>query len=260
MLIDVHCWVGEYPFRPVPHPEPAVLRRVLEREGAAGAWVGHLPSAFWRDGHAGNALLAAALAPFAETLRPTPIVRPDWPGWERALDDAARAGAPAVRAYPMQWAMAPDGAAMRALAARCARRGLVLLLTTRFEDGRQRHPLDTAADLPAWAVRTLVRETPAHVLLAAPTREGIEEIAWGLTDAERARIWFDPTWLWGPPEDQFSAVVGAIGAERFVRGSGWPLRLAQQGRALVALSAPELGASLATAAGVEAAARAAAEG
>ena len=44
-MIDVHAFIGPYPFRHLPHPEPAVLTRVLEREGLEGAWVGHLPSA-----------------------------------------------------------------------------------------------------------------------------------------------------------------------------------------------------------------------
>jgi hypothetical protein len=236
-MIDVNCWIGSYPFRPVPHPEPAVLQQVLDREGFSGAWVGHLPSAFWRDAHAGNALLVAALSATSAALQPTPIARPDWPGWEAVVDEAARSGYPAVRAYPMQWGLAPDGGAMRALAAHCARRGRVLLLTTRFEDGRQRHPMDGAGDLPAWAVRSLVRETDATIVLAAAGAEAIAEIAWGVTDEERRRIWFDPTWLWGPPDDQFAPLLRDVGPSRFALGTGWPLRLAQQGRALLALSA-----------------------
>jgi hypothetical protein len=235
-MIDVNAWIGGYPFRDVPHPEPAILLRVLEREGFSGAWVGHLPAAFWRDAHAGNAPLRAALAPFAAQLWPTPIARPDWPGWEEVVDEAARVGEPAIRAYPMQWGLPPDGPAMRSLAHRCAMRGRVLLLTTRFEDGRQRHPMDTVADLPAWSVRELVRQTDASIVVTSAGADAISEIAWGLTDAERERIWFDPTWLWGPPDDQFTQLVGTIGAARFAFGTGWPLRLAQQSRALVALS------------------------
>ncbi|MCU0647791.1 MAG: hypothetical protein MUF00_07330 [Gemmatimonadaceae bacterium] len=259
-MIDVGAWIGDYPFRPVPHPEPAVLVRVLEREGFAGAWVGHLPSAFWRDAHAGNAVLASGLAPFPSVLRPTPVARPDWPGWETVVDDAARTGAPAVRAYPMQWGLSPDGAAMRALADRCARRGRALLLTTRFEDGRQRHPMDQVPDLPAAAVRTLVRETNASVVLTAAGRDGIEEIAWGLTDAERARIWFDCTWLWGPPDAHCAHLFATIGPERFVIATAWPLRLAQQARALLALADPPPRAPLADGAQIEAAAHARAIG
>src|SRR3954469_8894890 len=99
-MIDVNALIGSYPFRYIPHPDPEVLIRVLDREGLDGAWVGHLPSAFYRDPRPGNAALYAALRPFADRLRSTPAIRPNWPHWERELTNAADAGAPAVRAYP----------------------------------------------------------------------------------------------------------------------------------------------------------------
>ena len=36
--------------------------RVLDREGLSGAWVGHLPSAFYRDPTPGNAARAFSAA------------------------------------------------------------------------------------------------------------------------------------------------------------------------------------------------------
>src|SRR5437879_9679617 len=80
-MIDVNTFIGPYPFRYVPHPDPEVLVRVLERENVQAAWVGHLPSAFYRDPSAGNAQLYTALARHLPVLRPAPVVRPDWPGW-----------------------------------------------------------------------------------------------------------------------------------------------------------------------------------
>ncbi|MFN5583078.1 hypothetical protein, partial [Gemmatimonas sp.] len=83
--VDVTAWIGGYPFRDLPHPEPAVLARVLEREGFAAAWVGHLPGAFHRDPVPSNRALYEALAPHRSVLQPAPIIRPDWPGWEEQL-------------------------------------------------------------------------------------------------------------------------------------------------------------------------------
>ena len=42
---------------------------------------------------------------------------------------------------------------------------------------------------------------------------------------------WDFAWVWGPPEDQLAHLVRTIGAERFVFGSHWPLRLTQNSRA-----------------------------
>jgi len=226
--IDVHSYIGPYAFRHVPHPDPDVLVRVLAREGIDGAWVGHLPTPFYRDPTHGNEALYAAIAPHAGVLAPTPCVRPDWPGWEAALREAVERGAAALRAYPPQWGMGPQDASMRALARACGEAGVPLLLTVRFEDLRQRHWLDSAGDLSAAAVRDVVRASPSvRVVVAGAGREMVEETHWGLTPAERARVWWDISWLWGPPEDHLARLFRTIGSERFLFGSGWPLRLTQ---------------------------------
>ena len=239
--IDVNVLVGPYPFRHVPHPDPEVLVRVLAREEVAGAWVGHLPSAWYRDPSPGNDALHAALAPHAATLRAVPCVRPDWPGWERLLADAVDRGAPAVRAYPPQWGIGTGDAAMRALVAACGEAGVAVVLTTRFEDLRQRHWMDAAGDLAGAGLRALARsDARARLVVTAASRELVEEVHWGLTPEERARVWWDISWLWGPPEDHLAHLLRTVGAERFVYGSQWPLRLTQTPRANLALLPPAL--------------------
>ena len=231
-MIDVNTLIGPYPFRFVPHPDPDVLVRVLEREGLSGAWVGHLPSAFYRDPAAGNAQLYTAIAPYAEKLRPAPTIRPDWPHWERALGTATNAGAAAVRVYPQLWQLGPGDGRLADLALACGAARLPLLLTVRFEDLRQRHPLDVAGDLQAAAVRSLARVGPGvRLVVTAASREFIEEVHWGLTPEEQERVVWDFSWVWGPPEDHLAKLFRSIGAHRFVFGTQWPLRLTQNPRA-----------------------------
>ena len=231
-MIDVNTLIGPYPFRYVPHPDPDVLVRVLEREGLSGAWVGHLPSAFYRDPTAGNAQLYTALAPYAAKLRPVPTIRPDWPHWDRALETARNAGAAAVRAYPQLWQLGPGDGRLTELALACGAARLPLLLTVRFEDLRQRHPLDVAGDLQAAIVRSLARVGEGvRLVVTAAGREFIEEVHWGLTPQEQQRVSWDFSWVWGPPEDHLARLFRSIGAERFVFGTQWPLRLTQNPRA-----------------------------
>jgi len=196
-----------------------------------GAWVGHLPSAFYRDPTPGNAALLTALAPFPDVLVPVPTVRPDWPGWRSALERIARDAAPAVRAYPPQWGLGPHDPDMLALARSCGELGLVLVLTVRFEDLRQRHSLDSAGDLSAAGVRALARASDSvRILVTAAGRDMIEEVHWGLTPEEQSRVYWDISWIWGPPEDHLAKLLRSIGASRFVYGTQWPLRLAQTAR------------------------------
>lgn len=229
---DCAAYIGGYPFRELPHPEPDVLVRVLAREGLSGAWVGYLPAAWQRDPTAANEALFAAIAPNRETLHPAPVVRPDWPRWEHALERVVEQGAVAVRAYPMHWGMGPHDAGLRALALACGEHGVPLLLTVRFEDLRQRSALDVAGDLTAAHVRALVRSGPrVRVVVTGAGRELIEETHWGLTPEEQRRVYWDFAWVWGPPEDHFAHLVRTMGAERFVYGTHWPLRLTQNSRA-----------------------------
>lgn len=239
--VDTMAWIGPYPFRELPHPEPAVLVRVLEREGIGAAWVGAMQAPWHRDPAPSNAWLRAQLAPHAGVLHATPCVRPDWPGWERVLDEAVARGERAVCTYPMQQGIAATGDALPALARACAERGLVVRLTVRFEDLRQRHWLDAAGDLTAAHVRALVRADPrVHVVVGGAGKELLEETHWSLTPAEQARCWWDWAWLWGPPEDQFTALVRGLGGARFVFGGHWPLRLVQSPIAVAALGASDL--------------------
>lgn len=235
-LVDVSAWIGSYPFRDLPHPDPEILVRVLERERVARAWVGWLPSAWHRDPAPGNARLLKALAPYRSVLDPAPAIRPDWPGWREELARQVDAGASAVRAYPAQWGLGPGHPALAELARACRAAALPLHITVRVEDLRQRHPHDVAGDVPAATVRALARAgTGCTLVISGGGREFIEEVAWGLTPAERARVWFDFGWVWGPPEEHFAQLVRGLGATQLVYGSQWPLRLVQQSRALVSL-------------------------
>jgi len=231
-MIDCATYIGQYPFRHLPHPDPDVLVRVLAREGLSGAWVGHLPSAWYRDPTPGNEVLLAALEPHRDVLHSAPVVRPGWPHWERALRDVVERGAAAIRAYPMQWGMGPHDPWLRALALACAELDVPLVLTVRFEDLRQRHPLDVAGDLSAAHVRALARAGESvKLVVTGAGREMLEETHWGLTPDEQRRVHWDFAWIWGPPEDHFAHLLRTIGPERFVYGTHWPLRLTQNPRA-----------------------------
>jgi hypothetical protein len=239
-MIDCAAYIGPFPFRELPHPEPAVLARVLAREGLSGAWVGYLPAAWQRDPAPANESLFAALASHAE-LRAAPVVRPDWPGWERRLRNVVERGAAAIRAYPMHWGMGAHDAQMRVLALACGEIGVPLVLTVRFEDLRQRSPLDVAGDLTAAHVRALARAGAAvRLVVTGAGRELLEEVHWGLTPDEQQRVHWDFAWIWGPPEDQLAHLFRTVGASRFVYGTHWPLRLTQAPRANLDLLPPDL--------------------
>jgi predicted TIM-barrel fold metal-dependent hydrolase len=115
---------------------------------------------------------------------------------------------------------------MRKGVAAAADNRLAVLLTVRFEDARQRHPLDRAVDLPPSTVRALARVGPnVRLLVTHAGREFIEEVHFGLTPEEALRVLWDISWLWGPPSNELPALVQSVGIERFTLGTGMPLRI-----------------------------------
>jgi hypothetical protein len=225
MRIDVNSFVGSYPFRRVPGTSVAALLQAMDRVGIDHAWISHLPSVFWRDPAAGNPWLYETAGRFTR-LSPVPAVHPGLAGWEQQVREAVLAQAPAVRCDPMYYGLDPTGEEMRALARCCGREAVPLLLAVRLEDARQRHPNDVAGELPPSAVRTLVRtDSAVRLVVTHADRSFLEEVHFGSTPDEAGRIWWDICWLWGPPEDHLQTVLRTVGIERFVFGTGQPLRL-----------------------------------
>jgi len=225
-LVDHNALVGPYPFRRLPDPTPERLLAELSRLGIGRAWVGHVPSIYYRDVAAGNDELFRLLEPHRSTLLPVPAVNPAYPGWEREVERARAERCPAVRTYPAHYGFAAGGSEMRALGSACANAGVELVLTVRLEDGRQRHHLDVAAELLGADVRATVRAHPeVRLLVTNADRALVEEVHFGSTEAEAARVRWDVACLWGPPEDHLAALFRAVGRERFVLGSHFPFRL-----------------------------------
>jgi predicted TIM-barrel fold metal-dependent hydrolase len=225
MRIDVNCFVGSYPFRRVPATSIEALLQTMDRVAIDHAWISHLPSVFWRDPAAGNGWLHQAV-PGSGRLRPVPAVHPGLAGWEQHVREAVSAGVPAVRCDPTYYGLDPAGDEMRALAQCCGTEGVPLLLAVRLEDARQRHPNDVAGEVPPWAIRALVRSDPAvRLVVTHADRSFVEEVHFGSTPDEAGRVWWDISWLWGPPEDHLQSLLATVGADRFVLGTGQPLRL-----------------------------------
>ncbi len=110
------------------------------------------------------------------------------------------------------------------------------MIAVRLEDGRQRHPNDRAGELPAAAVRALIRsDEDLRLLITHADRGFIEEVHFGSTPEEAARLWWDVSWIWGPPEDHLETLLGTIGLDRFVFGTGQPLRIPEASVAKVDL-------------------------
>ncbi len=226
MIVDVSTFIGPYPFRDLPDTSAEHLLREMDRIQIDHACVGYLPSFLLRDPAPGNERLCQALRNHDGRLHPVFTVHPDLPAWQRDLDRCKSSGGVAVRVFPMHQSVDPVGAVMREFVSAAGALDLPILLTVRFEDVRQRHPLDVARDLPPSAVRQLARVDPgAKLIVTHAGREFVEEVFFGLTREEANRVLFDVTWLWGPPSNDLQTLLSTVGVDRFVFGTAMPLRI-----------------------------------
>ncbi len=227
-VTDVAAFLGAYPFRPGVDGTPDGLLRHMDRLGIERAWVGSLPSILHQDPAPANQLLYASARPHRDRLIPIPTVNPEQAAWQDDVNHALDRAAPAVRMYPGYQGISDTGPEMRVAAVTAATAGLPVVLTVRFEDARQRHPLNTAPELTAAGIRTLARlDEQVRLVISHADRALVEEVHFGLTSAEAQRVLWDIAWVWGPPEDHLAHLVRVVGAERFVLGTGLPLRLGE---------------------------------
>jgi len=225
MIVDVNAFVGAYPFRRVPGTSMERLIEAMDRVGIDRAWVSHLPSVFWRDPMAGNGWLVSELAEQSR-LHPIPAIHPGLPEWQTELARVVSLAVPAVRSDPTFYRLDPCGSAVSELVTACGEYGMPLVVAVRLEDVRQRHPHDGAPELPAAAIRSWLRvDQRLRLIVTHADRGWIEEVHFGSTPNEAQRVWWDISWIWGPPEDHLQTLLQTIGAERFVFGTGQSLRL-----------------------------------
>ncbi len=235
-LVDVNAFIGAYPWRRVPGTAPADLLAAMDRTGIDQAWVSHLPGVFWRDPMEGNGFLFD-LARAEPRFSAVPAIHPGLAGWRDALRVARESGAPAVRCDPAFHALAPAGTEMHELARACGDAGMLLMMAVRLEDARQRHPRDTAPELSGADLRGLLRcDDRLRLLVTHADRALIHEVHFGSTTTEASRVWWDISWLWGPPEEHLARLVHEIGTDRLVFGTGQPLRLPESGVARLELT------------------------
>ncbi len=225
MRVDVNAFLGAYPYARVPGTSPEALLAAMSRVAIDEAWVTHLPGLFWRDPTEGNPWLYDTCRAMPQ-LKPVPAVHPGLAHWQDALNEAVEHRAAAVRCDPGCFGLQPAGPELRVLAASCAAVGLPLMMAVRLEDGRQRHPNDVTPELQPAAVRALIRsDADLRLVVTHADRAFIEEVHFGSTPAEAGRIWWDICWIWGPPEDHLATLFETVGVERFVFGTGQPLRI-----------------------------------
>ena len=84
-LVDLNCYLGEWPFRRYPCTTVDRLLARMDTLRIERAAVSRLENVFFKDCLVGNRELAALIAPHTERLTPFYTINPAFPGWEDDL-------------------------------------------------------------------------------------------------------------------------------------------------------------------------------
>ena len=139
-IVDANAYIGNFPFRDV-DATPAGLIAMMDRKGVDKAVVSSLESSMYRDVHAGNRKLHAAVEGHRDRLIPFATINPSYPAWEDDLDECIEdfdmAG---VRLLPAYHDYDIDDPEVVALMDRCEELGVPVMFVATLEDQRGRHP------------------------------------------------------------------------------------------------------------------------
>jgi len=220
MIMDCNVLIGSWAYRRLPYGNAGSLLDALKRVGIGRAVAGSLDAVLYRNPAEGNETLFRAIERLRDFYTPAVTIDPTTFSWEQDLDTGLKAGCAVVRTYPQyqNWRL-EDARACEFFAA-CVEENLPVLLTVEMEDPRQRHPMDRPAGWMGGELRNLIEAVPGLEVIVANARvDRVREVSLTLGEADRNRVWYDTSAIWGPHVDDLSACCREIGVSRFLFGS-----------------------------------------
>lgn len=163
MWIDINAYTGHWPYKQLHKSTLKGLIARMDRFGVDKAVVAGLSGIHYKNTQPANEELAAEIGPlksYRDRLIPFAVINPSYPGWQADLKKCIAAGFRGVRLYPQYHDYLPGDEESIALVRRCRDEGLVVALTIRMVDSRQRSWLDIphVAGTPTgeWTIRNFM--------------------------------------------------------------------------------------------------------
>jgi len=230
MHIDVHAYVGHWPFRQL---RGNTCRDLVERLDAFGidqAWVGNINGMFYKNCQKANEELAAAAAAFPGRLVPFTTLNPTYPDWEYDLDICVnRLGMKGLRLYPQYHGYDAGDEACMAIVQAAQAHGLPVAFTMRLVDERQQSWIDPAKRLGMEQIAQVVEKAPSGKYLVLHAYPSDLKSRAAKQAMKKANVLFDTVYGSGVPVGFINAyplktAINEFGPGKFAFGTATPFR------------------------------------
>jgi predicted TIM-barrel fold metal-dependent hydrolase len=223
MIIDVNASLGHFAFRRLRHNTADGLVRLMDSRKIDRAVVASASAITYRNPQAANEELADEARRHRGRLVPFCVINPTYAGWEDDLricrEDFDMRG---VRLYPKWHNFALADTRCLDLVHAAFERGMIISITIRVEDPRERSWLVDIPDLPLEDVAALVKSCPRARFLVL-NGLGFRNTPLGRTNGGLpANYFLEISRLTAMLDDELGFLIRNLGAGRIVFGTGMP--------------------------------------
>jgi predicted TIM-barrel fold metal-dependent hydrolase len=228
MRIDIHAYIGHWPFRPLHGNTSDGLLASMKRYGIDYAVVSNIHGIFYKNPQAANEELAAAVAHHGGRLIPFAVLNPTYTDWEYDLEMChTKLGMRGIRLYPQYHDYDVRDPRLTALMKMASGLKMPVAFSLRVVDDRQRSWLDVDKRLNVADIAWIVERAPESKLVvlnaALPaTNDSASQIL------EKADILFDTVYASGTGVAMgayhLADGIAKYGPKKFAFGTAAPFR------------------------------------
>ncbi len=161
MIYDADTWIGNWPFRRLPHTTATDLLRQMDANGIDKALVGAVEGILYMDAQQANSDLAKQIRRHRDRLIPCAVLDPTYIGWADDLKQCRQEwGMPVLRLVPQYHPYHLTDEPAEEIVATAHELKMRVAVYGRIIDRRGRSRLDTSRDLPTDEILALFRKFP----------------------------------------------------------------------------------------------------
>lgn len=224
MLLDINAYVGHWPFKRLKYNTCASLLARMNKFRIDKSVISNLHGVFYKNTQSANEEVFEEInsdKQFNTRFIPFAVINPIYAGWKQDLENSVKnLGMKGIRIYPLYHDYELNDPRCIELVRRARDLNLVVALTLRIVDSRQRSWLDIDREWTLKDIIPIIREVPDARYMILNVANGIR-----LNDEDRKILKgtdfvFDTS---GRELNAISELLGIYGPEKFAFGSHAPV-------------------------------------